>query len=74
MAIFQQKFFSLDNVSSILLAIAIYGIMVCGMLFVVILGGIDLSVASSAALGGCILSIFAKSSGYTWKDFSPAFL
>ena len=73
MIIFQPKFFSLDNVSSILLAIAIYGIMVCGMLFVVILGGIDLSIASAAALGGSILSVFVKGSGYTVEGFITGF-
>ncbi|NLO98050.1 MAG: ABC transporter permease [Peptococcaceae bacterium] len=74
MAIFQPKFFSLDNVSSILLAIAIYGIMVCGMLYVVILGGIDLSIASAAALGGSILSVIAKGSGYTVEGFITGFV
>jgi ribose transport system permease protein len=69
MAIFEPRFFKLANASSILLAISIYGIMACGMLFVVLVGGIDLSVGSTAALTACILSNIADKSGYTSGGF-----
>jgi ribose/xylose/arabinose/galactoside ABC-type transport system permease subunit len=64
MAIFQPRFFLLRNVYSILLAIAIYGIIACGMLFVILVGEIDLSVGSTAAMAGCILTKTYIDSGY----------
>ncbi len=69
MAVFQQNFFKPANAMSILLAISLYGIMACGMLFVVLVGGIDLSVGSMAALTASILSIYADRSGYTMAGF-----
>jgi ribose/xylose/arabinose/galactoside ABC-type transport system permease subunit len=69
MAVFAPSFFSLKNASSILLAISLYGIMACGMLFVVLVGGMDLSVGSMAALTASILSINAYRSGYTLQGF-----
>ncbi len=69
MAIFEQNFFKPANASNILLAISLYGIMACGMLFVVLVGGMDLSVGSMAALAASILSMNAQSSGYTTSGF-----
>lgn len=69
MAIFQQNFFKPANFSNILLAISLYGIMACGMLFVVLVGGMDLSVGSMAALTASILSMNAQASGYTGAGF-----
>jgi len=44
------------NFSNILLAISIYGVMTCGAIFPVLLGGIDLSVGAVAAMGGaCVV-------------------
>ncbi|MDR2771189.1 MAG: ABC transporter permease [Clostridiales Family XIII bacterium] len=60
MAIFEPKFFLPKNAASILLAISVYGIMACGMLFVVLLGGLDLSVGSMAGLSAVIISVFAS--------------
>jgi ribose/xylose/arabinose/galactoside ABC-type transport system permease subunit len=65
MAIFEPRFFLPRNVSSILLAIAIYGILACGMLFVVLSGGIDLSLGSTAAMAACITTKTFVDSGYT---------
>jgi ribose/xylose/arabinose/galactoside ABC-type transport system permease subunit len=45
MLIFAQKFFLLENFKSILISISLYGVMACGMLFVILLGGIDLASA-----------------------------
>lgn len=40
------------NMKSILLSISVYGIMVCGTIFPILLGGIDLSVGAVAAAAG----------------------
>lgn len=69
MVIFERNFFLPANFSNILLAISLYGIMACGMLFVVLVGGIDLSVGSMAALTASILSMNAQASGYTAGGF-----
>jgi ribose/xylose/arabinose/galactoside ABC-type transport system permease subunit len=69
MAIFEQSFFKPTNASNILLAISLYGIMACGMLFVVLVGGMDLSVGSMAALGASLMSMNAEASGYTTAGF-----
>lgn len=45
-------FLSMSNFKSILLSISIYGIMVCGTIFTILLGGIDLSVGAVAATSG----------------------
>lgn len=47
-----RAFPTINNFKSILLAISIYGIMVCGAIYPVLLGGIDLSVGAVAALSG----------------------
>jgi ribose/xylose/arabinose/galactoside ABC-type transport system permease subunit len=69
MAIFEQSFFKPSNFSNILLAISLYGIMACGMLFVVLVGGMDLSVGSVAALAASLMSMNAQASGYTTAGF-----
>lgn len=56
MAIAEPKFFLPSNFSSIFLAISIYGIMACGMLFAVLVGGMDLSMGSMAALTATIMA------------------
>ncbi len=48
-------FFTSGFFINVLLTIAVYGIMVCGTIFVVIRGAIDLSVARITALSGTIL-------------------
>jgi ribose/xylose/arabinose/galactoside ABC-type transport system permease subunit len=55
MAVFAQKFFLPENFKSILISISLYGVMACGMLFVILIGGIDLCVGSTAALASCIM-------------------
>ncbi|NLT15465.1 MAG: ABC transporter permease [Clostridiales bacterium] len=69
MAAFEQSFFKLSNFSNILLAISLYGIMACGMLFVVLVGGMDLSVGSMAALAASLMSMSAQAGGYTTGSF-----
>lgn len=52
-------FLTVANMKSILMSISIYGIMVCGTIFPILLGGIDLSVGAVAAAGGafCVVQI-----------------
>lgn len=45
-------FLTAANMKSILLSISVYGIMVCGTIFPILLGGIDLSVGAVAAAAG----------------------
>ena len=53
---------TLSNFKSILLAISIYGVMVCGAIYPILLGGIDLSVGAIAALSGaCTVLTIVKS-------------
>lgn len=48
-------FLTMSNVSSILMAIAIFGVMACGMMFPSIISGPDLSVSGTAAVGSMVL-------------------
>ncbi len=60
-------FLTLGNFRSILLAISIYGIMVCGTIYTILLGGIDLSVGAVAAMSGAwAVTIIVK------NDFSTS--
>lgn len=69
MLIAEPKFFTGKNWASILLAIAIYGVMSCGMMFTILVGGIDFSVASMAACAGSYLAFTWVGSGYTTAGF-----
>jgi ribose/xylose/arabinose/galactoside ABC-type transport system permease subunit len=68
MAIFQPRFFQYSNFMDILLMIAIYGIMSCGMLFVVLLGGLDLSMGSLAGLCGTVMCVVAMNGDYSMSS------
>lgn len=65
MAVFQRSFFSWNNMRSILLAISIYGIMSCGMLLAMLVGGIDLAMGSTAALTSCVALLYYNTHGCT---------
>ena len=54
MAIFAPRFFLPENFKSILISVSLYGVMACGMLVVILVGGIDLCVGSTAAMSACI--------------------
>ncbi len=74
MAIFERQFFLPSNWTSILRAISIFGIMACGMFFVVLIGGLDLSVASTAALSATIVTLSVVDSGYAPGSFMRGFI
>jgi len=65
MLLFQRRFFLLSNFRSIILSVAVYGVMACGMLIVMIMGGIDLSIGSTAGMAACIATKTLIDSGYT---------
>lgn len=74
MLIFEPRFFTGSNFISIMLAISIYGIMACGMLFPVLVGGIDLAIGSSAALSGAIITFYSMDHGSTDLSFIVGFI
>ena len=69
MAIFERSFLTATNAKNILRAIAVNGIMVSGMLFTVLVGGMDLSVGSMAGISASIAFVIAKSLNYTTSGF-----
>jgi putative xylitol transport system permease protein len=58
----ENSFLTVNNTLLILLQISINGILAIGMTFVIISGGIDLSVGSVLAFGGMLAASFATSS------------
>ena len=60
MIILEPRFFRVENAKGILLAIAVNGIMACGMLFTVLVGGMDLSVGSMAGISASIAFVISK--------------
>lgn len=69
MAFLEPRFFRLNNAKSILLAISVNGIMACGMLFTVLVGGMDLSVGSMAGISASIAFVITKSNGFSGPGF-----
>jgi ribose transport system permease protein len=57
------QFLSVENLVNVALSIAITGILAVGMTFVILTGGIDLSIGSVLALAGIFAAICAKSFG-----------
>lgn len=52
-----SKFLKLDNIMNLLSRLSLYGILGIGVAFVIITGGIDLSIGSLVCLSGVLLSI-----------------
>ena len=57
-----QYFLTQNNISNVLLQTSINGVLAFGMTFVIITGGIDLSVGSVVALAGIVSASFATTS------------
>jgi len=57
------QFLTADNLINVALSIAITGILAVGMTFVILTGGIDLSIGSVLAVAGIVAAICAKSMG-----------
>ena len=60
-ALLAPQFLSVDNLINVALSIAITGILAVGMTFVILTGGIDLSIGSVLAVAGIVAAICAKS-------------
>lgn len=58
------RFWKLGNVITIASNASIIGIVACGMTLVIVMGGIDLSVTSNAALAGMVLGFCATTLGW----------
>ena len=58
-------FLSPDNLRSVLFSISIQGIMVCGAVFPVLVGGIDRTVSGVAALGAAVCCALVSTGGFT---------
>lgn len=57
------QFLTVDNLVNVALSIAITGVLAVGMTFVILTGGIDLSIGSVLAVAGIVAAICAKSFG-----------
>ncbi len=60
LSILSPVFFTLNNITNIIRQTSIYGIMAVGMTFVILTGGIDLSVGSVLAVSGAICAGLLK--------------
>jgi ribose/xylose/arabinose/galactoside ABC-type transport system permease subunit len=63
MAIMEPSFFALANFIEIIRSVSVYGVMSCGMLFVVLIGGLDLSMGAMAGLSASIMFMIAQNGG-----------
>ena len=73
MAFLEPRFFRVLNFQSILLAIAVNGIMSCGMLLTVLVGGMDLSVGSMAGFAASTAFVVTQASGFSAGSFIIGF-
>src|SRR5246127_5762291 len=62
-ALLTDKFLSPFNLTNILVQSSIMAVIAMGMTFVIVGGGFDLSVGSTAALSGCIASMVMLEAG-----------
>jgi ribose/xylose/arabinose/galactoside ABC-type transport system permease subunit len=58
-------FLTADNFKSIFLAIAIYGVMVCGSIYTILIGGIDLAVGATAAMSSAATVVIIAASDFS---------
>jgi ribose transport system permease protein len=71
----EVRFLGADNISNLLVLVGLYGILSLGQAFVIITGGIDLSVGSLVALAGvCAAMLMDKGDGYSPVLVIPAVL
>lgn len=59
-AIVSPNFLTSSNLISITRQVAINSVLACGMTFVILTGGIDLSVGSAAALNATVIALLLK--------------
>ena len=64
-----KSFYSVSNISSILMSAALLGIMACGMTFPLLVSGPDLSISGGMAVGGMIAVKYIVNHGNTSGSF-----
>src|SRR5689334_25387419 len=64
-ALLTNRFLSPLNLTNILVQSSIMAVIAMGMTFVIVGGGFDLSVGSTAALSGCVAAMLMPSGGVT---------
>ncbi len=73
-AMLSPAFLSFDNAVNIALSIAVIGILAVGMTFVILMGGIDLSVGSVVALAGVCSAIVTLKTDSALLGFASALI
>jgi len=68
-ALLSEPFRSLSNLVGITLQVAIYGVLACGIAFVLIIGGAELSAGSTVGLTGVLLGILLSKGLPVWMCF-----
>ena len=66
------QFLSFENLVNVALSIAVIGILAVGMTFVILTGGIDLSIGSVVALAGVVAALVAQKTELAWLGFAAA--
>lgn len=66
------QFLTFDNLVNVALSIAVIGILAVGMTFVILTGGIDLSIGSVAALAGVAAAIVTQKTEFALLGFAAA--
>ncbi|AYE33597.1 ABC transporter permease [Clostridium septicum] len=65
-SIITPRFLTVTNITNVLTQISVNAIIAVGMTFVILTGGIDLSVGSTLALSGAFAASIIKSTGNIW--------
>lgn len=66
LSLISDRFLTVDNLTNVLWSVCLIGIMTTGAIYAPITGGIDLSVASMAALAGILANVFMNVYGMNW--------
>ncbi|WP_373899362.1 ABC transporter permease subunit [Haloimpatiens sp. FM7315] len=62
-AIIEPRFLSLNNIRNVFTQVSVNAILAIGMTFVILTGGIDLSVGSILAISGAVAGVIVKTNG-----------
>jgi len=66
LSLISDRFLTVDNLTNVLWSVCLIGIMTTGAIYAPITGGIDLSVASIAALAGILANVLMNVYGLHW--------
>lgn len=66
------QFLSFENLVNVALSIAVIGILAVGMTFVILIGGIDLSIGSVVALAGVVAALVTQKTDFAGLGFAAA--